>query len=417
MVITRKIEVNIAEEDKTLRKDYVHTIYGWRDWVRRAANIIVAHKFVQQSVRDYMYFSDEALQSFVGTEAKKKTEKVNFTVKNVLRQEPGNSEQNTTYRVVASMLKGKVPADIYSCLNQLVSKTFKETVVDYLKGNASIRSYKNNIPVPFSAKALSSLRVNEELDGNGKQVKRYYFTLFGIPFVCFLGRDRSNNEIVLDRCLKGEYKICSSSLQFIQKKSLTSGNTKNQSKNKIFLLLSIDIPQKEVRLNPKKVLYAFLGVESPIVCTCDVRAKHEYDSGMKVYSIGSADEFLHRREQIQAAVRRCQKANRYTVGGKGRKKKCQAIDRWHDKERNYVASKIHLYSRMLVDMAVKHECGAIHLLKQKERETAAKVENQNKKPFLLRNWSYYNLKDKIAYKCKITGIKLIQDKEKEVVND
>ena len=51
-------------------------------------------------------------------------------------------------------------------------------------------------------------------------------------------------------------------------------------------------------------------------------------------------------------------------GGKGRKKKCQAIERWHEKEKNYVDTKLHIYSRMLVDMAVKHKCGKIVLMNQ-----------------------------------------------------
>lgn len=102
-----------------------------------------------------------------------------------------------------------------------------------------------------------------------------------------------------------------------------------------------------------------------------------------------------------------------SFGGKGRKKKCQAIDRWHEKEKNYVTTKLHTYSRMLVDMAVKHRRGKIVLVDQKRREDEAKEQNKNGEPFVLRNWSYYGLKDKIAYKCKMVGIKLEYDNETE----
>lgn len=375
MIITRKIQVYVSESDAAQKKDYIHTIYGWRDLVRRTANMIVAHKFVQQQVRDFVYIKDEI--------------KDKFYIKNILKEGKGMSEQNTTYRVASDMLKGKVPADIYSCLNQAVANTFKETVKDINTGKASVRSYKNNIPIPFSAKAISNIHWNNE-------DKRFYFTLFGIPFGCALGRDRSNNQSVIEKCINGEYKICSSSIQIDDKKK------------KMFLLFCVDIPKKEVQMVEGKKMYAFLGVMNPIVCTTEVNAKNEYDSGMKVFEIGTKEEFNHRRLQIQEAVKRCQVNNRYSVGGKGRKRKCQAIDRFRNKETNYVDTKLHTYSRMLVDMAIKHKCSEIVLMSQKKREDEAKSGNENGDNYVLRNWSYFGLKTKIEYKAKSCGIKVTE---------
>lgn len=378
MIITRKIQVYVSEKDDKLKKEFVHTLYEWRDLVRRAANIIVAHKFVQQNVRDFVYIKDNIQDKFY--------------VKDILKEGKGMSEQNTTYRIASDMLKGKVPADIYSCLNQSVANTFKETVKDINTGKASVRSYKNNIPIPFSAKALSNIHWD-----NGD--KRFYFTLFGIPFACALGRDRSNNQSILDKCICEEYKICSSSLQIDDKKK------------KIFLLLCVDIPKKETKLIEGKTMYVYLGVFNPICCTTDILAKNESDSNMRVFNIGTKEEFNYRRRQIQEAVKRCQVESRYTIGGKGRKRKMQAIDRFSEKEKNYVETKLHTYSRMLVDLAIKHNCSIIHLINQKPREDKAKEDNQNGEPFVLRNWSYYGLKSKIEYKAKMAGIVLKQDKE------
>ena len=212
--------MHVSEADEAQKKDYIHTIYGWRDLVRRTANMIVAHKFVQQQVRDFVYIKDEI--------------KEKFHVKDILKEGRGMSEQNTTYRVASDMLKGKVPADIYSCLNQAVANTFKETVADINTGKASVRSYKNNIPMPFSAKALSNIHWSAE-------DKRFYFTLFGIPFACALGRDRSNNQAIIERCISGEYKLCSSSLQI------------DDAKKKMFLLLCVDIPNKQTDILKMKI--------------------------------------------------------------------------------------------------------------------------------------------------------------------
>ena len=65
---------------------------------------------------------------------------------------------------------------------------------------------------------------------------------------------------------------------------------------------------------------------------------------------------------------------------------------------------------MLVDIAIKHKCANIVLMNQTHRENHAKEDNKNGEPFVLRNWSYYGLKEKIEYKCKIAGIKLKEEK-------
>ena len=44
MVITRKIEIYVHEEDKDMKKNYMQTIYGWRDAVRKAAGQCEQHR-------------------------------------------------------------------------------------------------------------------------------------------------------------------------------------------------------------------------------------------------------------------------------------------------------------------------------------------------------------------------------------
>lgn len=395
MVITRKIEIYVCESDKELKKEFMNTVFGWRDAVRKAANLIVSHKFVQQNVRDFMYLQEDVRERFLVVDEKTGKEKIKFNVPDILEKGPGMSEQNTTYRLISSMLKGKVPADIYSCLNQAVAKTFKETVNDVNKGDATLRSYKNNIPIPFSAKSLSNIHKAD--DGH------FYFTLFGVPFACMLGRDRSNNEAIIERCISGEYKLCSSSIAFQKVVSRDTG----KKKNKLFLYLCVDIPKKEVELNPKKSMYCYLGLAHPIEYNYEVQAKNIYDSGVKWSHIGTAEEFLYRRVQIQAAMKRCQMSCRYTSGGKGRKRKLQALNRFEEKEKNYVQTKLHTYSRMLVDKAIKNHCGTIVLVNQEPREEEAKEANQKGEPFILRNWSYFGLKTMISYKAKMVGIEVI----------
>jgi len=367
MIITRKIQVFVSEADNDLKKEMVHTVYQWRDLVRKAANTIVAHKFCQEQIKDFVYLKDEI--------------KDKFYVKDIIKDGKGMSEQNTTYRVLADMLKGKVPSDIYTCLNQAVGNSYKETRKDIYIGKASLRTYKNNIPMPFSAKALSNIHWDNES-------KRFYFVLFGIPFATHLGHDRSNNKAIIDRCISGEYKMCSSSLAI------------DDDRKKMFLYLCVDIPKKDIVLDEKRCTYAFLSPITPIIYS-NGKTGIDLDEDCKGYSIGDKEEFLHGRLQIQEALRRTQIAARYNKGGKGRKRKTQSLDRFHEKELNYINTKLHLYSKLLVESAKRNNSATIILVNQKQKECEAKEDM-----FLLRNWSYYGLIEKIKYKAKMYGIEV-----------
>ena len=383
MVITRKIEVFVCESDKTQRRAYYDKLYANRDIAVKVANMAVSHLFALDNTMPYLSAEDKEKIEFLGVKGNKAT------------------KQNAPYVAASSAFKGEADMGMVSCVLQNAQKMYQD---DRKKGmwNKSLRSYKSNMPIPFKKDRFLDFRFAKYVDGEGTEREGCFFTLIGIPFQCRFGRDRSGNRLIVERVLSGEYKMCTSSIPVDGKK--------------VFLMLCVDIPKKDVSLDPKKTLYAFLGVMNPIVCTCDVRAAKEYDSGYKWFEIGTKEEFNYRRRQIQEAVRRCQVNNRYSTGGKGRKKKCQAIERWHEKENNYVDTKLHTYSKMLVDLAVKHGCGTIALLHQKPREDKAKEDNQNGEPFVLRNWSYYGLKEKISYKSKMVGIRLIQDKE-ECVNE
>ena len=97
-----------------------------------------------------------------------------------------------------------------------------------------------------------------------------------------------------------------------------------------------------------------------------------------------------------------QKATNYNRSGHGRNRKLKALTGFRDRETNYVNHKLHLYSRRLIDLCVKHNASTLLLVNQQEKEAAAQADE-----FLFRNWSYYQLKEKIAYKASKVGITLI----------
>lgn len=368
MIITRKIEVFICEDDKAMRMAHYEKLYAQRDLAQKAANAMMSFMFVDSHTMPYLDEQDRQKIIYYGCKGKE------------------CSKQNALGYTVIAKCFPELDKGMASCLAQAVYKAYND---DRKKGmwDRSLRSFKADLPMPFQAKSFHDLRFARYTNGEGQQRTGCFFTLMGIPFQCRFGRDRSNNEAVVRAAISGEYKMCISSIKI--------------DGRKIFLLLCVDIPKAAYEPAKGKRLMAFLGIDTPITYCVAVSAKQEYDSGMKVFTIGTADEYFHRRRQIQEAVKRCQVANRYTRGGHGRARKCKAIERWHEVERDYVDTKLHMYSRQLVDAAVKHKCEAIVLMAQAQREAEAKEDSA-----ILRNWSYCGLTEKISYKARRYGIKV-----------
>lgn len=397
MVITCKIKVFVCESDEVQRKAYYEKLYADRDIAVKAANMAMSHLFALDNTMPYLSQEDKEKIEFLGVKGKKAT------------------KQNAPYVAASEAFKGQADMSMISCVLQNAQKMYQD---DRKRGmwDRSLRSYKQNMPVPFKAERFLNLRFADYVNGEGEKREGCFFTLMGVPFQMCFGRDRSGNRVIVQRIIDQKkfdvsagaegkptgYKMCTSSLAFEKK----FDPKEDKKVTKIFLYLCVDIPKKEVKLDPKKFVFAYLGVNHPIQCLINDQCDDIYSKDACWIEIGNAEEFLYRRIQIQQALRRCQQNCKYNKGGKGRKRKLQAVERFEEKEKHYVDTKLHTYSRLLVNKAIEHGCGTIYLVHQKPREDEAKKENMKGNPLLLRNWSYYGLKSKIDYKCKMVGIKM-----------
>jgi len=360
--ITRKIQIYVNESDKSHRSEYYKTLFTWLDICRKSANIISTHRFVQDNIKDFFYL----------------TEEIQYKLADNSKDESGiltTSAMNSVYQILSKKYKGDIPMSTMSFLNNIVSKSYKEEKRDYYIGNRSLRSYKNNIPIPVAKKQFTNIRLDEEKEYN------YKFEIYGIPFMTSFGRDKSGNAIIFRRATQTkEYKFCDSGIQY------------DKRKNKWFLLLTVQFESNHDKLIENKQAFAELGVDNPILLQI----------GKNNYQIGSKEEYLHHRLSIQRALKSRQINARYNKGGHGRKKKMQSIEYFHKKEKNYITTKLHQYSAKLIQEVYKNRCSALVLKDQKDKEVEAK-END----FILRNWSYYGLKQMIEYKAKKHGINVI----------
>ena len=93
-----------------------------------------------------------------------------------------------------------------------------------------------------------------------------------------------------------------------------------------------------------------------------------------------------------------------TQGGRGRQKKLAPLEKLRDKERNWVRTKNHIFSREIIKCALKIGAGTIHIEKLKNIGKDKDGNIEESKKYILRNWSYYELQEMIEYKAAMEGI-------------
>ncbi|HBG25411.1 MAG: hypothetical protein A2X17_02020 [Bacteroidetes bacterium GWF2_41_61] len=356
MTLTRRLEIYICEDDKEVKKELYSQLYNWRYLIVNGANEMLSYLYSIDRLKYYKFITEQS--------------KIDLGITGA-RGEPVK-EGSAGYVLLSERMKGKVPTDILNCLQKTVTKKYTCFKPALFKGTCSLFTYKNNTPIPFSSISIKNLRWNQDLN-------HFEYTLFGISFGITLGRDRSNNKKVLEYCINNTYELCESSILI------------DDTKRKLFLLLCYKCGSKTVLLNDAKSVDASLSAETPIIAT--------FEGDVKL--IGNREEFMYRRLQIQSAMRRAQINSKFSAGGKGRKRKFMAVSNFHNKERDYIKTRLHTYSKILVDFAVANRCKHINLINQTNKEKRAKCD-----PFLLRNWSYYGLKKFIEYKAKLWGIEV-----------
>lgn len=351
MKVTKKIEVIIAEpcsKDKAL---YFERINEWRSISSSFANELVS----------FLYSVDTLSSSKIMDEESR-------LVLNILKMTgDSNTEEEALSNLFSERVNGRLPSLVISAIYKIVSATYQETKERVVKGVSTLPNY-SNLPIPFTLSCIENLKRVEDSCN-------YSFTLFGIPFRTEFGRDRSNNFPLFSQIASGSVNAPNLSL------------TIDRRRGKLYLLICIDLPKKEVELIENNRLTVELSDCAPLVVSFRNRVAH----------IGGKEEFLYRRNQIAEGARRASQYIKFTPGGKGRKRKLAAIRRLHSKENEYINTKVHNYTKLVVEHAVKNRCKTICIVKSNNGS-----ENQP----ILKSWGYYGLYKKLNYKAALSGINL-----------
>ena len=264
------------------------------------------------------------------------------------------------------------------------SSAFKNNLKEVLRGDKSIVSYKSNQPLDVYNKAIN-LEYDEEKHTfyvllsllNTEGVKKYDIKRFRFEIIV---KDNSTKTI-LERCYDEIYKISASKLIW------------NKKKKQWNLNLSYSFDKETKELDSNKILGVNMGVYYPICASV---------YGSKARLMIDGGEVIEMRNRVEA--RRNSLKKQAAVCGDGRighgyNTRMKPVLNISDKIARFRDTFNHKVSRRLIEYAVKNDCGIIQLENLKGITSDAE-------PFL-KNWSYFDLQNKIEYKAKEQGIKVV----------
>ncbi|MBE5919695.1 MAG: transposase [Pseudobutyrivibrio ruminis] len=324
-------------------------------------------------------------------------------------------ELNNLYNRIATSKKGSafskeecnLPKGLGANYGQRVRSDFDTACENgLLHGRVSLPTYKKNFPIILAPIYVNLQKNNIEEKGksagfyhnyasynelydalkeeNKPEIiwnfvqKMQYQIKFGNPYKSAFLRD----EIL--HFLEGEYKAVGSQLSI-------------NSRGKIILNLSLDVPQKKVKLDENIVVGIDIGLAVPVMCAIN----NDY---YKRLAVGDFEAFTRMREKLYSQKCKLQRQLKYTSGGHGRKKKLASLNAIRDREHRFVHTMNHKYSSEVINFALKNNAKYINM----EDLTGFGKDNKGNAiddyQFVLRNWSYFELQKMIQDKAQKYGI-------------
>lgn len=407
-IITRKIElkiVRLTDEEYDQQWKYLYQI---NNTIYQAANRISTHCLFndeyEMRLKLHMPRYKEIEKELKKLDSDKKTsdkeirdrllnerKELDEDVKNKKKDFLQCSKQNSTYQLVSKEFKQYIPSDILANLNQKIQENYNNNQKKIESGERALSTYKKGMEIPFSIRENKRLKLF--IKEKGIYLKWFKEILFRLEF----GKDASNNRCIVERLIESDKQQKNKGEDYVANNSSIK-LVKNEKNTRIFLLLSIDIPAKKQVLDKDVVLGVDLGIKCPLYLAINK------DDNFKM-QIGDIEHFHNQRTMFQKRFKSLQKLM-CTQGGHGRKKKLEPLEKLKEKERNWVHTQNHVYSREVIKQALKQNAGTIHMESLKDFGKGKEGYVKDEYKYLLRYWSYYELQSMIEYKAKLEGIEV-----------
>ena len=270
-----------------------------------------------------------------------------------------------------------------TCAIRNASKAFKTAQLEMQRGERSVLSYRADCPVEVHNQRISLYQDKQKYYValnlfSLKYAKEKGYSGTGMAFELY--RLGGSQLAIVQRCMNGEYRIGESELIY------------NKKKRCWFLNLTYKfVPERIATLDAEKIM----GVDLGIACVAYMGFNFCEDR----FSIGRSEVEAF-RTQTEARKRDLQRQGKYCGDGRighGYATRNKPVLQISDTIKRFRDTANHKYSRFIVQKALEYGCGTIQM--EDLRDIKGATEDK-----FLRDWTYFDLRQKIEYKAKEYGI-------------
>lgn len=272
-----------------------------------------------------------------------------------------------------------------SCAIRSASKAFRDAKSEMKNGLRSVLSYRADCPVEIHNQRIKLYQEKQKYYVSLNLFSKAYAKEKDYPGTSMdfeLYRLGGSQLAIIQRCINGEYKIGESEL------------IHNKKKHCWFLNLTYKfMPERNSTLDPEKIM----GVDLGIACVAYMGFHFCQDR----FSIGRSEVDAF-RAQIETRKHALQRQGKFCGDGRighGYATRNKPVLQISDTIKRFRDTANHKYSRFIVQKALEFGCGVI----QMENLEGMRGATENK---FLKDWTYFDLRQKIKYKAEEHGIEL-----------
>lgn len=279
--------------------------------------------------------------------------------------------------------------------NQVVEKKFKDWIKKGGTFKTSLPTFKADIPIfiKYDNFIIRHLEKSYEVElrlFNKEYIKNIKEKYNAKCLTFKVAKLNGNERSTLDKIITGQYKQGMAQLIY--------------RKGKWNMIISFAFEAKKKDLDFNRILGMDLGIVNTATLSIYDSNYNTYDRIAWSKRVIDGSEIIHFRKKIYQRRMNMLKASKiyeHNKGncGHGRKNRTKAIDKLTGKVEAFRETYNHKLSRYIVDFAVKNNCGIIQM------ENLSGFPQHVKETFL-KEWSYYDLQNKIKYKAEELGIKV-----------
>lgn len=284
---------------------------------------------------------------------------------------------------------------------QFVENRFKDDKKKgLLKNEVSCSNFKKDMPIILHNK---NYKITKDVNSDDYLINCSLFNktyqkennIKKLSFV--IDKMNGNQKETINKIISEEYKQ-----GFVQ--------IKQDKKGKWYFAISFSFLPEIKKINKDRILGIDLGVVNTAALQIWDINKEDWDRLSWKECMLDGQRIIQFRQKVEARKRsflRSRKisntTNQYSQGNKGHgvQAKIKPIDHLNNRIANFRNTINHQHSKYVIDIAIKYNCGVIQM------EDLTKFTEITKEKFL-KNWSYYDLQNKIEYKARERGIEIIK---------